>query len=80
MVMTSEAVRHELHRIDALIEALRNSYPIAGDDIEDLYWLKEQRTYLSALLAAREAERGKRLVSLAVWRNGVAKSPAAVAA
>jgi hypothetical protein len=49
MVMTSDAVRHELARIEALIEVLRN-IPIADADFEDLNWLKEQWAYLGALL------------------------------
>lgn len=80
MVMTSDAIRRELYRIEALIEALRNSFPIAGDDIEDLCWLQEQRRHLGALLAARQAQRGKRLVSLAVWRDGgTSRRPATAA-
>jgi hypothetical protein len=37
MVVTSDAVRHELARIEVLIEVLRNSVPIADDDFQDLY-------------------------------------------
>lgn len=62
MVMTSDAVRHELSRIEALIEL--NSAATAND------WLEEQRTYLRALLSARRAQGGKILVSLAIWRDG----------
>ncbi|HUK61298.1 MAG TPA: hypothetical protein VLV50_18855 [Stellaceae bacterium] len=70
MMMTSDAVRHELSRINAVIEALGSSYPASEDDFEDICWLKEQRRCLSALLAVRHAQRGKRLVSLEVWRTG----------
>jgi len=70
MVMTSAAVRYELCRIDALIGALGGSYPLSEDEIEDVWWLKEQRAHLCALLAVRQAQCGKRLVSLEIWRNG----------
>jgi hypothetical protein len=83
MVMTSDAVRHELSRIEALIEAIRNSFPAAEEDIDDLRWLSEQRTFLRAVLAVRRAQCGKRLVSLEVWRIGLrspAHSPASAAA
>ena len=70
MVMMFDAVRHELTRVDALIAVLGNSVSIADDDVEDLCWLTEQRTYLRALLAVRRAQCGQRLVSLAFWRDG----------
>jgi hypothetical protein len=70
MVMTSDVVRHELSRIEALIAVLGNGAAISDDDVEDLYWLTEQQIYLRALLAARRAQRGQRLVSLMFWRDG----------
>jgi hypothetical protein len=70
MVMTSDTARHELSRIETLIDLMRNSLPASEDDIEDIRWLNEQRTYLRALLASRRAQRGKRLVRLDVWRDG----------
>jgi len=44
--MTSDAVRHELSRIKALVDALRSSFPVADEDIDDIRWLREQRRYL----------------------------------
>lgn len=70
MVLTSDAVRHELSRIEALIAVLGNGAPIGDDDVEDLHWLTEQRIYLHALLLVRQAQCGQRLVSLAFWRDG----------
>jgi hypothetical protein len=70
MIMTSEAVRHERKRIDALIDALERSYPTATEDVEDISWLKEQRKYFCALLAVRRAQRAQKLVNLDIWRTG----------
>jgi len=78
--MTSDAVRHELSRIAALIEVLECSYPTPEDEVEDIRWLKEQRRHLGALLDMRRVQRGKRLVSLEVWRNGRPGRAAATAA
>ncbi len=79
MIATSDALRHELRRIDALLDALRNGGEAAGDDVEDFGWLTEQRIRVGSLLAMRRAQRGKRLVSLAVRRSGCASRPTAVA-
>lgn len=78
MVMTSEMVRHDLGRIEALIAALKSSY--GDDDREDLYWLDAQRLYLRSLLAVREAQRGKKLINLAVWRDGGPEAASRLAA
>ena len=80
MTMTSAAIRHEISYLDALIEALGGSYPISEDEVEDIRWLKEQRKHLCALLAVRQAQCGKRLVSLEVWRNGRPDQAVATAA
>jgi len=80
MIMTSEAVRLELSRIDELINALRSSSPASADDLDDVLSLKGRRAYLGALLAVRGAQRGKRLVSLDLWRNGKADRAVAIAA
>jgi hypothetical protein len=78
MVMTSDMVRHDLRRIEALIAALKSSY--GDEDREDFYWLDAQRLYLRSLLAARNAQRGKKLVNLALWRDGGPETASRLAA
>jgi hypothetical protein len=48
-------------------------------DLEDRLWLKQRRSYLSALATIRHAEKGKNVVSLAVWRDGDLRSFVALA-
>lgn len=76
MVMTSDAVRNDLARIETLIAMLRASYPDADDMIDDLYWLAEQKKQLQTLLALRRNQCGRRIVSLALWRDGSVEAPA----
>lgn len=70
MVMTSELVRHDIERIEALIAALGASYPADADDLNDLAWLKERRIHLLALLASRRQLRLRKIVRLDLWRDG----------
>ncbi len=70
MIMTSDAIRHDIARIDALIAALSNSYPIAEEDHDDLCWLARERDHLRRLLLVRRVECRKSIVSLELWRTG----------
>jgi hypothetical protein len=70
MIMTSDAVRRDIARIDALIAALSGSDPISEEDHDDLRWLKREGDCLRRLLLARRAECRKRIVSLELWRTG----------
>jgi hypothetical protein len=70
-MMTSDELARDLQDIDELITALSAS---DGDlaDVDDLHWLLERRRSVSELLAIRRAQRGKKIVSLAMWRCGCA--------
>jgi hypothetical protein len=75
LAMTSDQLARDIEDIDRLIAAL--SAPGMSDlaDADDLQWLLERRRSISALLALRRAQRGKRIVSLAMWRCGCATEP-----
>lgn len=75
MVMTLNAIRYDLARIEALIAALTGGSPFDNGDWEDLLWLRQRRAVLQALLASRRAQRGKSVVSLDIWRYGLPASP-----
>jgi hypothetical protein len=70
MIMTSQEVSCDLREIDWLIATLRAAPSPDDDDFEDLRWLLTRRRFLSQLLAVRREERGKKVVSLEVWRHG----------
>ena len=72
MVMTSDAVRHDLAKIEALIALLGWTSPHDSEDFGDFNWLIEQRACLRAILAIRRAQKGRKVVSLALWRDGMA--------
>ena len=73
MVMTSDNLVRDLREIDRVIAMLH--VPCEGDceDIEDIRWLLAQRRLLSALLAVRRKELGKKVISLEVWRYGAVR-------
>jgi hypothetical protein len=76
MVMTSDSVRYDLARIDALISALNGGSSVDPEDEGDLRWLWKERAALLRLLVSRRAQCGKRIVSLAEWRDGDFGRPA----
>jgi hypothetical protein len=69
MVMTSDALIRDLRDIDWLIGALTAADTVDVDDLDDLCWLLARRRSLSDLLETRRAQKGKKLVSLALWRG-----------
>ena len=70
MAMTSDELAQDIQDIDRLIAAL--SAPGSADltDPDDLIWLLERLRSISDLLALRRAQKGKKIVSLALWRYG----------
>jgi hypothetical protein len=74
MKMTSDEVIRDLRDIDRLIAILGALESQDIDDLEDVCWLLAQRHALSGLLTTRRALRGKKVVSLSLWRYGWAAS------
>lgn len=72
MAMTSDKLARDLREIDQLIAVLSAPHAGQSNDLEDLNWLLARRRSMSELLAIRRAQRGKKVVSLAIWRYGCA--------
>ena len=70
VVMTSDDLVRDLREVDWLIAALSAPYGADQEDLEDLRWLRARRRFLSALLAVRRAQKGKKIVNLELWRHG----------
>lgn len=70
--MTTEELSRELGNTARLIALLRFASGDQAEDLEDLLWLQRRQRYLASLRAIRAAERGKKVVSLALWRDGIA--------
>ena len=70
LILTTPQLERDLTEIDQLIAALRRACNVDLEDLNDLSWLQGRRRYVLALLSARRALKGKRIVSLALWRNG----------
>lgn len=68
--MTSDDLRRDLRDIDRLVAVLGTPGYIDVDDMDDLRWLVAQRRSLLDILAARRAQEGNKVVSLALWRYG----------
>lgn len=80
--MTSDEILRELGHIDGLIAALSMSQGAEEIDLDDLRWLAGRRRFLRSLLEIRREQKGKRVVSLDLWRDGqavMARSAARVA-
>ena len=77
--MTTEELSRELVEIDNVLALMRACGSDDFADLEDRLWLKQRRSYLSALATIRRAEKGKNVVSLAVWRDGDLRSLVALA-
>jgi len=70
LTLTTPQLVRDLQELDQLIAALRRSCQVDLEDLNDLSWLHARRRYVLAVLAARRAQKGKRIVSLDLWRNG----------
>lgn len=66
--MMSEELARDLGKIDGVLALLQMCRSTDDEDLEDERWLRQRRKYLSALLAARRSQKGKKIVSLALWR------------
>jgi hypothetical protein len=71
MVMTTLEARRTLTALERLLAALEpRSSGFDGDQLRLLQRLRHRRRSLRGLLAAREAERAKKIIDLGVWRDG----------
>lgn len=70
--MSSEELLRDLRTMDWLIAALSTQQTVDDEDLEDLHWLRARRKFLATLLETRIAQRGKKVVSLELWRGGCA--------
>lgn len=70
LILTTPQLERDLKEIDQLIASLRRACNVDLEDLNDLSWLQGRRRYVLALLGARRAQKGKRIVSLDLWRNG----------
>ena len=70
LILTTPQLERDLTEIDQLIAALRRACHVDLEDLNDLSWLQGRRRYILAVLGARRAQKGKRIVSLDLWRNG----------
>ncbi len=70
VVMTTPQLVNDIREIDHLIDALRMTQSADADDLDDLNWLQGRRRYIQTVLASRRAQKGKKIVSLNVWRYG----------
>jgi len=68
--MTSDEILRELGHIDWLIAALNASQNAEAFDRDDLRWLAGRRRLLWSLIEIRREQKGKKVVSLDLWRCG----------
>jgi len=69
VVMTPQ-LRIDLREIEHLIGMLGRVPGADAGDLDDLAWLRGRRRYVLALLAARRAQKGRKIVRLDLWRDG----------
>lgn len=69
-MMTSDELARDLRDIDRLLAALNAPHDVEDEDLEDLCWLLERQRFLSAVLAIRRAQKGRKVVDLELWRYG----------
>jgi hypothetical protein len=70
MIMTTPEIRKTLTVLERLLAALeRRGSALEGDERRLLQRLHERRRALHGLIAARESEREKKIVSFAFWRD-----------
>jgi len=71
MVLTTAQLNRDMRQIDHLIAALSGTpWQSSADDLDDLIWLKQRRSYILSVLAFRRAQKGNRIVDLDAWRDG----------
>jgi hypothetical protein len=75
VIRTSDSLLHDFRDMDRLIAALSTPFDIDDEDIEELRWLRARRRFLLSLLAVRRDQRGKKVVSLELWRHGNVTAP-----
>lgn len=76
MVMTTLEVRKTLTVLERVVAMLEQRRRILEDDEHRLLQrLLERRSALRTLITAREAEREKKIVSFALWRDETLASP-----
>jgi hypothetical protein len=79
VILTSDELVRDLRDIEWLI-AIMNSFEESDcDDLDDLRWLRTRRRFLNRLLSVRRAQKGKKIVSLELWRRGHAPRAAGYA-
>ena len=69
-VVTTPQLRVDLREIEHLIGMLGRVPGADAGDLDDLAWLRGRRRYVLALLAARRAQKGRKVVRLDLWRDG----------
>ena len=69
-VVTTPQLRIDLREIEHLIGMLGRVPGADAGDLDDLAWLRGRRRYVLALLAARRAQKGRKIVRLDLWRDG----------
>jgi hypothetical protein len=69
-VVTTPQLRVDLREIEHLIGMLGRVPGADARDLDDLAWLRGRRRYVLALLAARRAQKGRKVVRLDLWRDG----------
>lgn len=70
VIMTTPQLINDLKEVDHLIASLRMIVGGDADDIDDLRWLQGRRRYIQGVLTSRQAQRGKKIISLDLWRYG----------
>jgi hypothetical protein len=69
--MTTLEARKTLAVLERLLAAVeQHRRPLDGDELRVVRRLHQRRCSLRDLLAAREAERAKNVIDLALWRDG----------
>ncbi len=68
-VLTTPQLTRDLQELDHLIAMLRR-VPETEEIGDDLHWLQGRRRYVLTVLSSRRAQKGKRIVSLDLWRDG----------
>lgn len=72
--MTSEELNRELVEIENVLALVHACHSDEFADLEDRLWLNQRHSYLAALAALRRAQKGQKVVSIAVWRDGDLRS------
>jgi len=69
-ILTTPQLKADLREIEHLIGALSRIPNADPGDLADLHWLRSRRRYVLALLAARHAQKGRKIIRLDLWRDG----------